>query len=394
MKIAYYAPMKPPDDPEPSGDRRVARLFWRALDADPHHVLLASRFRSWDAAGDARRQQRLERIGKHHACKLINLWRTSAPAQRPDLWVTYHLYHKAPDWIGPAVASALDIPYLVVEASHAAKQARGRWSVGYAAATDAIIKADAVIVLNSDDLPGISRLRDQGVVLMRPFIDLPRVATASTTAGLRTQLATRHAIPRDQPWLITVAMMREVSKLASFQLLAKALEILQDQRWTLIVIGDGPARDRVLEAFATLPEERVRFLGELGADAIEQWLSVCDLMVWPAIGEAFGMALLEAHAWGIPVVAGRCGGVSDIVEHGQTGLLVEQNAGAISTAVRSLIKHPDRRRHMGRQARCKAQALHDIAAARNTLKQLVDEIIARRSAVRHRAPVRGGQSLG
>jgi glycosyltransferase involved in cell wall biosynthesis len=204
----------------------------------------------------------------------------------------------------------------------------------------------------------------------------------------------QHHIHHDRPWLITVAMMREISKLASFRLLAKALATVTDCPWTLIVIGDGSARDQVFESFATLPAGRVHFLGELGGNHIDQWLSASDLLVWPAVGEAYGMALLEAHACGVPVIAGRSGGVGDIVEHGQTGLLVERNAGAFGNAVRFLLNNPNRRAQMGRQARHKAEALHDIATAREVLHKLIDQAAARRSATRSRVPIRGRSSLG
>ena len=57
MRIAFYAPMKPPDHPAPSGDRRMARLLMAALDAGGHSVELSSRFRSYDGAGAAERQR-------------------------------------------------------------------------------------------------------------------------------------------------------------------------------------------------------------------------------------------------------------------------------------------------------------------------------------------------
>ena len=46
MHVAFYAPMKPPDHPVPSGDRRMARLLMQALAHAGHRVVLASRFRS------------------------------------------------------------------------------------------------------------------------------------------------------------------------------------------------------------------------------------------------------------------------------------------------------------------------------------------------------------
>ena len=53
MRIAFYAPLKPPDHPVPSGDRRVAQLFFEAVRLAGHEPLLASRFRSYDVLLDA-----------------------------------------------------------------------------------------------------------------------------------------------------------------------------------------------------------------------------------------------------------------------------------------------------------------------------------------------------
>src|SRR4030095_4370142 len=73
------------------------------------------------------------------------------PSRRPQAWFTYHLYHKAPDWLGPPVSRALGIPYLVAEASHAPKRAGGPWDLGQRAAAAAIAAADAILVLNPTD---------------------------------------------------------------------------------------------------------------------------------------------------------------------------------------------------------------------------------------------------
>jgi len=57
--------------------------------------------------------------------RLLAHYRALPRAEQPALWFTYHLYHKAPDHIGPVVARQLGIPYVLAEASYAAKQARG-----------------------------------------------------------------------------------------------------------------------------------------------------------------------------------------------------------------------------------------------------------------------------
>ncbi|MBT3400519.1 MAG: glycosyltransferase family 1 protein, partial [Rhodospirillaceae bacterium] len=56
MRVAFYAPMKPPDHPVPSGDRHLARLLLQALRHAGHEPELVSRFVSRDGAGDPTRQ--------------------------------------------------------------------------------------------------------------------------------------------------------------------------------------------------------------------------------------------------------------------------------------------------------------------------------------------------
>lgn len=59
MRIAFHAPLKPPDSDRPSGDRTMARLLVRALGRGGHQVEIASRMRSRDGTGIPERQRRL-----------------------------------------------------------------------------------------------------------------------------------------------------------------------------------------------------------------------------------------------------------------------------------------------------------------------------------------------
>jgi hypothetical protein len=108
MRIAFYAPLKPADHPTPSGDRRIARLFLDALRRAGHQPFVASRLRSYDGAGDTRRQARLVMIARATAARLLRAGARNPT--RPELWLTYHLYYKAPDWLGPRISAALGIP--------------------------------------------------------------------------------------------------------------------------------------------------------------------------------------------------------------------------------------------------------------------------------------------
>jgi glycosyltransferase involved in cell wall biosynthesis len=356
MRIAFYAPLKPPDHDVPSGDRRVARLLIDALNLAGHEPFIASRLRAFDPTGTG--QARFATLAARFAERLIDRWR-ARPEIAPQLWFTYHLYHKAPDWLGPAVSAALGIPYVVAEASFAAKRAGGAWDVGHRAVAAALRRADCVIGLNAADRDGVMPLlaSPERFVALAPFLDA------------RAYRLARH--PGSPPRLITVAMMRPGDKLASYRVLGTALTALLDRDWSLEIVGDGPARADVEAALAPLGS-RVRFVGEAGEAEVAARLAAADLFVWPAINEAFGMAILEAQASGLPVVAGNSGGVADVVADGVTGLLAPPgDPAAFAAAVRALLENPTRRAAFAAAARDKVQREHDLPAAARVLADAI-----------------------
>lgn len=381
MRIAFYAPLKPPTHRNPSGDRRMARLLMRALARAGHDVVLASRFRAYDRAGDAAAQARIAARGARLAQALIRRWRSPRAPGRPLVWVTYHVYHKAPDYLGPPVAAALGIPYVVIEPSVAPRRRTGPWAPGYAAALAAIGSADALLCLNSVDPECVRPARKRGARLevLPPFLDTrPFVRAAARRAEHRRALARR--LPADEPWLLAVGMMRPGDKLDSYRVLARALKRLRRRRWRLVVVGDGTARDRVKAALAPLGA-RVLYLGACDARAMPAIYAACDLYVWPAVREAYGMAILEAQAAGLAVVAGRGVGVGDVVAAGESGILVASgDARALAAATARLLADPARRAAMGRAAARRVRVRHDLAAAARRLDRVLRAAVARRRA--------------
>jgi len=166
-------------------------------------------------------------------------------------------------------------------------------------------------------------------------------------------------------------MMRPGDKLTSYQILGDALSRLVDLPWSLEVIGDGPARRDVSSALAAL-QGRVNWMGSLDRKSVAERLAAADLFVWPAKNEAFGMALLEAQASGLPVVAGGAGGVAEIVVSGSTGLIVPVgDAAAFAAAVRSLIIDRGRRWALGAAARQRVLRDHDLPVAARRLADVL-----------------------
>ena len=164
-------------------------------------------------------------------------------AERPAAWFTYHLYYKAPDWLGPELSHALAIPYLVAEASLAGTRAGGPHAAGHEAAIAAVRAASRLFVINPADREGLAPFVDlpSRFVELPAFLDLAGHGPGNDRATQRHRLAERHGLAADVPWLLSVAMMRPGDKLASYEILGRALGLLPDRAWQLLVVGDGPA---------------------------------------------------------------------------------------------------------------------------------------------------------
>jgi glycosyltransferase involved in cell wall biosynthesis len=370
MRIAFYAPMKSPHHPNPSGDRRIAQLLMRALEQGGHQVHLASQHRTYEGAGNAATQAAIEQEADRQASALLDAYRNNQLA-KPQIWLSYHLYHKAPDWIGPRISEALKIPYLIAEASYASKQSGGPWDLGLQSSKHAIEMASAIISFNHIDDGCVSPLLRDGAKIFHipPFIDTQPFTAAAQDRVLNRETITRqHNIDPEVPWLICVAMMRPGDKLRSYEQLGEALSRLKDRPWRLLVIGDGSAYEQAVRAMAAIPD-RVHYIGLQDAETLPGIYAACDLYVWPAVNEAFGMAFIEAQASGLPVVAGNSGGVPGVVNAPDCGVLVEPgNSQALAEAVAELLDKPDIRRTMGSRAQrhsCQNHGLNGGAMALN-----------------------------
>ncbi|MDP6552476.1 MAG: glycosyltransferase family 4 protein [Arenicellales bacterium] len=360
--------MKPPDHPSPSGDRTLARLLMEAMTLAGHEVRVMSNFRSLDIEGEFDLQENLKAQGGKEAERILKGLKSSA-TEGIDLWFTYHLFHKAPDWLGPEISKTLGIPYVVAEASYAPRQKRGPWRAGLVQVETALKSAAGVISLNPRDLDCIQPFLDANArqASILPFTRR-RSPSGQTRNESKQQLSQSLGTDAQVPWLISIAMMRKGDKERSYQLLAAALAKLTDLHWRLIVIGDGDAGDSVKNAFAPLGEDRVYPVGVLEPAVTEQYLDASELFAWPAINEAFGMAMLEAHRHGLPVVAGYTEGTATIVEDQTTGFLTEpENVSAFAKAVRRLIEDRGLRDMLGKNAQEKFLANHTLAHGSRTL---------------------------
>ena len=316
----------------------MARALVAALVSAGHAVVQPSGLRSFLSAPDVDRQTQLRTEAGREIDRITAAW---TKAGSPDFWFTYHNHYKAPDLLGPAMARRFALPYAIAEASHAPKRA-ATWASWHVAAETAIRAADLHLCFTARDRDGLSGLLKPGcaAVDLAPFLDLDDFLPVRDT---------RESGP---PRLATLAMMRPGDKLASYRMLAEALELLDDVPWHLDVIGSGPAKDDVEARFAALPPERLTWHGTLERAAAWKQIGRADLFVWPGFGEAFGLAYLEAQAAGVPVLAFDTAGVGAVVRHGTTGLLVTEIAAkAYADALRAVLSDRDALERMGIAAR-------------------------------------------
>jgi glycosyltransferase involved in cell wall biosynthesis len=361
MRVLLHTPLKPPDSPVASGDREMARGLVRLLKRLGHSVVMPAPSRVASGVPPFDRHLALQRRARANAQRLIQRWRALPPRhpERFDLWLTYHCYYRKPDWLGPIVTRALGIPYVLSEASHAPRRAQGPTRPGHVAVERALAAADLVLSVNPRDVAGVKmRLRPGAHQRwLPPFIDSRpfRAAAAGRRPG------------NDPPVLLSVGMMRARDKLASYRVLAEAFARLGDKAWQAVLVGDGPARAEVERLMAPFGA-RVRFTGAVPHAELPRIYAAADLYLWPAINEAYGMAFLEAQAAGLPVVAGRTGGVPAVVADGVTGLLTPiGDAASFAQAVARLLDRPDERARLGAAAARRIASHHDEAAAARAL---------------------------
>jgi glycosyltransferase involved in cell wall biosynthesis len=346
----------------------MARLLIKALERAGFAPHVASELRTFDKRGDPERQEALRIASLAEAERLIGDLERRPEAARPRAWFTYHVYYKAPDWIGPRVAAALGIPYVVAEASRASKRAGGPWAIGHAGTEAALERADAVLAMTALDRAALDRNRParQRLIDFPPFVDLDEWAPDALPGR-------RHEGPDTGPIrLLTVAMMRRGDKLASYGLLAEAVAKLDPDAWRLDIVGDGDARAEVERLFAPFGD-RVALHGRVEDRArLAPLYAGADIFVWPAVNEAYGMALLEAQAHGCPVVAGAYGGVASVVEDGRTGLLTEPGTAAgFAAAIGALMADRRRREALGDGGRAFVRDERSLAWAAVRLRAIL-----------------------
>jgi glycosyltransferase involved in cell wall biosynthesis len=227
-----------------------------------------------------------------------------------------------------------------------------RWKYRRADGVIAISQAVADALIASGIIPSRIEVIPSGVDLARPT---PPVARATlVTLG----------VPADAPVVVQVAQLVPHKDPVLF---VDAIAVARRRIPTLhaVLVGDGPLRDAVHAAVARHGLGDVFHAVGYRTDA-DALLAAADVVTLSSREEGMGTVLLDALAFGKPVVATAAGGIPEIIEDGISGILTPVgDAPALGAAIAALFASPDRRAMLSSAARVRASLFSmAITAAR------------------------------
>jgi N-acetyl-alpha-D-glucosaminyl L-malate synthase BshA len=213
-----------------------------------------------------------------------------------------------------------------------------------------ILRSDAVTVpsefLRRATWEGFGIPETFPIEVIGNFVDTVRYAPMRSRACLRPLFPD---LTETEPVLIHVSNFRPVKRIGD--VVATFAEVHRHRPSRLLMIGDGPERspsERKLRELGL--ESRVAFLGK--QDQFVELLAAADVFLLPSEQESFGLAALEALSCGVPVVATDIGGIPELVDVGETGLLAPLGDVAVMARhVLSLVNDRDRWTAFSRRAR-------------------------------------------
>jgi len=172
---------------------------------------------------------------------------------------------------------------------------------------------------------------------------------------------------------VHILFLGRLIKLKGIHVLLDALaaEDCKGRPWRLTIAGDGDLETYRTQAAALGLADRVTFTGWLDQPGCRRLLAEADVLVQPSMYEGLPMAVLEAMAHGLAIVATPVGSVPDAIEDGRSGLFVPPgNTAALANALTRVIDDAELRRTLSEGARERFMRSFDIAVYRERLLEI------------------------
>ncbi|HPO11891.1 MAG TPA: glycosyltransferase family 4 protein [Candidatus Hydrogenedentes bacterium] len=233
-------------------------------------------------------------------------------------------------------------------------------------------RTDRIIELTSG---GVEEHLAEGIGRREQFsVIFSGIDTAPSDAAIAKREATRAALGMG-PEEVLIGGVGRLEPVKGFTYFVEAARsvLRSDAHARCILIGDGAERE-TLRTQAAGMGDRFQFLG--WRRDVPELMAAMDILAVPSVNEGMGRVVLEAGAAGVPVAASRVGGIPDIVDDGETGLLITaRDAGALAEAMLELAHAPERRRWMGATARAKVVPHFSLQKMVERIEALYEELL-------------------
>jgi glycosyltransferase involved in cell wall biosynthesis len=184
-------------------------------------------------------------------------------------------------------------------------------------------------------------------------------------------------------YTFTVGVVGRLSEYKGQHLLIQATRILKNNGADIQVVIAGHAMepyfvDHLRKLAADLNvSDRVHFLG-FQPDP-HRLIQALDVLALTTVKETFGMVLVEAMRLGVPVIGSHAGGVPEIIDHNQTGLLFQsQNVSSLADQILALYRDEALRASLARKGREKATTMFDRDTQNAALKARIEQLVPAR----------------
>lgn len=185
----------------------------------------------------------------------------------------------------------------------------------------------------------IRRIYGKEAVVIYPGIDVDRFRPVSS--NLKEDLECNYLI------LSVGRIDFSYKNLWIIPMVLKRIRPKYNVKW--VHIGSGRDELRLRNFAKNLGvQNALEVLGHVSDNELVNYYSAANVVVYPSIGEPFGLVPLEAMACGTPVIVSNLGGTSETVVHGKTGLSVDMTSiSEISSAVSYILENGEDARKMG-----------------------------------------------
>ncbi|MAB80659.1 MAG: hypothetical protein CMJ89_15010 [Planctomycetes bacterium] len=242
--------------------------------------------------------------------------------------------------------------------------------------TDRII---AVSHHTAEDLLRLGVVGEEKLCVIQPGVELDELLAIDRT-GPRLP-GTLRALVGAGPRATLIGVVGRLAEVKQPQVALRLFDLLHKRHpnFHLLFFGDGALRDSL--------ERRIHALGDIGRARCHLLgvrtdmagvMAELDAVLLTSRAEGLPVALIEAAAAGLPVVARAVGGVPELVVHERTGFLGQSDE-ELAFALSRMLDHPEEARAMGARARLRIASLHPAERLAGRLEELYDVVVAERA---------------